>query len=361
MNFSEPRFHLEFREAEIVEILGRIRFVLRSGYLTLGPLAGELEKAFADFIGVNHAISCNSGSSALEIILRASGLSGKRVLVPANSNFATAASVVYAGAVPVFYDSGLYPNLADVERKLASVSAIVVVHIAGYVWPGIDNLLDLCASAGLQLIEDAAHAYGAMLGDRKAGTLGHCAAFSMFPSKVITTGEGGMITTDDPEVDHLARRLRNQGKSADGRGNDLFGNSWRLTELGAAVGLTLARGQHEDHERRLAIFARYDTALEKLAGISSEPRADTQIPSGYKYVATLRDPSIRTRLRKAVPLEKEVFDAPLVGQPVFSPYSDGEIFPDAERFCRAHVCLPSWRTMTNEDVDSVVGAISRSL
>ncbi|MFI5793907.1 DegT/DnrJ/EryC1/StrS family aminotransferase [Streptomyces sp. NPDC051677] len=360
-------FRLHFYSDEIDEILDKVRIALSSGQLSLGPYANQLERAFAELIGVPYTVSANSGFSALEIILRYYDTAGKEVLVPANTNYATAASVLAAGATVTFYDSGLYPSIESIKSRLTgSTAAIVVVHVAGYISPDVWAIRDICKARGIPLIEDAAHAFGAALDGVAAGGIGDAAAFSLFPSKVVTTGEGGMVVTSDEQLSIVARQLRNHGKRLGSEVSERIGGSWRMTELGAAIGLVQLKRFSIDLQRRNAISAMYRCELGAVEGICFPEPVAEQILSGYKTVAILDGRTDRVALKKSlatrgVEIEKEVYGAPLYNHPVFERYADGTPLERAEYFTRHHICLPNWRHMTDADVRSVARAVRASL
>src|SRR3954469_3847300 len=200
-----PPAQVHIPASDRAEILQRIDAAMASGQLTLGAIGRELEERFAAHHGAKHAIAVNSGTSAIEIPLRAIGVQGKEVLVPANTFFAAAAAVVAAGARPKFVDCNPATMAVAVYSVRSAIgpdtAGLVVVHIGGLVTPDIHALKSLCDEHGPFLFEDAAHAHGSSLGDRSAGTFGIASSFSFYPTKVITAAEGGIILTDD---DHVA-------------------------------------------------------------------------------------------------------------------------------------------------------------
>ena len=196
-----PAAKIQFSADDRGWIAERIQEVLASGQLTLGKYGAEFEAQFAKFCGVPHAIAVNSGTSSLEIILRALDVQGQDVLVPTNTFFATAAAVVHAGGRPVLVDmdpESFAVKPEDVEQCLTPKTAgIIVVHIGGIVSKRILELQDLARRKGLWLVEDAAHAHGSSFNNVKAGAFGIASSFSFYPTKVMTSGEGGMILTRD--------------------------------------------------------------------------------------------------------------------------------------------------------------------
>ncbi len=241
-------FFFDLTPEERDEALSLMREVLESGRLVLGPKVEAFEEEFAAATGVKHAVATNSGTSALEILLRIKGVEGRPVAVPTNTNFATVASVIHAGGRPVFLDmdpSTYMPTLSMLQEahERESLAGAVWVHIGGLIAPDFGECVSYCRENGLFMIEDAAHAHGSRVSDGFAGALGDAGAYSFFATKVMTTLEGGMITTDDETIAQRVRSFRNQGKGGAAFGNDHtdLGNSWRLTELAACVGLVQMR------------------------------------------------------------------------------------------------------------------------
>jgi perosamine synthetase len=215
---SVPAAKIQFLPEDRAWIAERIQEVLASGQLTLGRYGAEFERNFAAFCGTEHAVAVNSGTSSLEIILRALRLEGKDILVPTNTFFATAAAVVHAGARPVLADidpASFALGPEQVEKHITPrTGAVVIVHIGGLISDRMPELVDLCARKGIPLIEDAAHAHGSSYGSRGAGAFGLAGSFSFYPTKVMTCAEGGMIVTDDKSLAEEARIYRDQERRA---------------------------------------------------------------------------------------------------------------------------------------------------
>lgn len=197
---SSPYFDSE----SIKNITTEIAAILKSGILTDGPQTELFEKNFAEYIKVSQAVAVNSGTSAIEILLRYFGISCKEVIVPTNTFVATPTAVLLSGGTPVFADikaETLCIDPSDVERKITSKTAgVIVVHVAGLICPEIKELKKICKDHNIFLIEDAAHAHGAKIDGKMAGNLCDGGAFSFYPTKIMTTGQGGMITTNDSNV-----------------------------------------------------------------------------------------------------------------------------------------------------------------
>src|SRR5581483_6146595 len=323
-----PAARLVFSDDDRAEILGFVDEALRTGSLTLGPRTKEFEAAFAERHGAAHAIAVSSGTTALEIALRILGVEGREVVVPANTFFASAAAVMHAGGVPRFADVDTATLCLSAETATSAITdataGVMLVHIGGLVSPETEEIRALCDARGLFLLEDAAHAHGAALGGRSAGTFGEAAAFSFYPTKVITSGEGGMILTDDDRIDAEARIYRDQGKAGFFGGEHVrLGAAWRMSELHGAVGLVHLRRLDEFVARRQAIARRYDEGLRTVDGITPLPVPAAVSHCFYKYPALLaagidRD-SLKSRLRDdhGVAMSGEVYARPLHHERVF--------------------------------------------
>ncbi len=222
-----------------------VREVLESGRLTEwrpegGPAARRFEEAFASYIGVKHAIAVNSGTAALHAALLAIGVGkGDEVIVPAFTFVATANAVLLTGAKPVIVDIDLdtYNISLEAVRKALTkrTKAMIPVHLYGLP-VDMDPVMELAEEKGLYVIEDAAQAHGAEYKGRKVGGLGHLACFSFYSSKVITTGEGGMVTTNDDELADRLRSIRTHGQRK-GYDTERLGHNYRMPEVQAAIGL----------------------------------------------------------------------------------------------------------------------------
>src|SRR5262249_2863603 len=254
-----------------------------------------------------------SGTSALEIVLRSLDVDGREVVVPTNTFFATPAAVVHAGGRPRFADVDRTSMALSVETVAAAISsdtaAVIIVHIAGTVSPETPRLAAFCRERGIVLVEDAAHAHGSALGGRMAGTFGAAATFSFYPTKVITAGEGGMIVTDDETLYRHALVYRDQGKESFLTNFHVrLGYNWRLTDPHAAVGLSqLGRLEEFVAERRRVAHA-YTTGLAGVNGIRPLTPPESSRPNFYKYVALLDHGADRRALKRTL---KERFQVSL--------------------------------------------------
>lgn len=375
MNFKEiPPVKPFFPKEDIQLVQQDVKKILNSGMLTLGEYTKRFEKEFAQLCNVQHAVAVNSGTSALEIALRATGLQrGDDVLVPTNTFGATAAVVVLIGAKPVFTDidsKTLCINSENVRKHLTNkTKAVIVVHIGGLVCPEIKAIKEICEDHKLILIEDAAHAQGSLLDKKSAGSFSIAGCFSFYPTKVMTTGEGGMITTDSHELAEKAAVLRDQGKESFNSNVIIeVGYNWRMNEISAAIGLTQLHRLQEFIKQRNEIANYYDKELSKMDGLEPLRVPKNALSNYYKYVAFIapdisRD-SFKQRLReKGVKLSGEVYWPPLHMQPVYKrllKVKEGD-FPVAEEACRRMVCLPIYSQMTMDEAEYVTEKVREVL
>ncbi len=214
-----------------------------------------------------HAVAVNSGTSSLEIMLRVADVRDKDVLIPANTFFATASAVIAAGGRPVLMDTDgatLSTTAAEIERRLTPKTAgVMIVHIAGFITDEMPAIVDLVKRKGLWMMEDAAHAHASTLDGKHAGTFGLAGSFSFYPTKVMTSAEGGMIITDDDHMANEARIYRDQGKASFFQNSHIrMGSNWRMSEPHAIIGLRHLHNLPAMIAARRRIAARYDAALD---------------------------------------------------------------------------------------------------
>jgi perosamine synthetase len=278
------------RQSITEQDLAAVADVLTSDYLTTGPRVDAFERAFAAWCGARCGVAVNSGTAALHCAMRALGVGpGDEVVVPPITFAATANAVVYEGATPVFADVRADNLLIDPDQVARRITprtrAVVAVDYAGQPCD-YDALSALCAERGLALVADACHAPGAEWNGRRVGTLARLNAFSFHPVKHMTTGEGGMVLTDDEALAAHMRRFRNHGIDSDARAREARGSwfyemvelgyNYRVTDIQCALGLAQLARLDAFLARRRAIAARYDAAFAGVDGfepLATDPRA----------------------------------------------------------------------------------------
>lgn len=390
-----PILRIPFSGEDRAFIAGKIAEVLDSGALTMGRFTREFEARFAELTGAAYAVATSNGTTALEIIIRALGVQGKSIVVPTNTFLATAFAVMHSGNRVIFADSEpetLCLDPRDVARRITDdTAAVILVHIGGIVSPASDAIRSLCEAKKIYLIEDCAHSHGSTLRGRQSGTLGIAGAFSFFPTKVLVTGEGGMITTNDEGLYKEALMLRNHGKNPDlGNRMSEFGHNYRMNEITAVLGVNQMNKARELIAERQAIAKAYDERLRGVSGIMPVRLPDFVASSYYKYIAYLPAHHDRATVKRhlkerySVSLTGEVYADLCHTEPVWDKYSycgqrrNREAvachrwpgcgcderqtgFPGAEVLSRSHVCLPVYPGLTSAEIDHVVASLDKTL
>jgi dTDP-4-amino-4,6-dideoxygalactose transaminase len=356
-----------FDEESIQKILSDMESTLRSGVLTNGLHTKEFERKFAEYIQTKYAVAVNSGTSNLEIALRYFGVKNSEVIVPTNTFIATANSVLFAGGKPVFADmreDTLCVDPIDIERRISSKTVgVIVVHIAGLVCPQIHELSKLCKDHGLFLIEDCAHAHGAMIDGLKAGALGDAGCFSFYATKIMTTGEGGMITTDNSGLAEAARMMRNHGQNS----QSLMvtpGYNWRMSEINAILGEHQLENLEFFVNRRNELAQIYNECLLNVEGVSPITKPSGVRHGYFKYTVKLDKGINVEKVSKMLKAEYNIDTGHLYYPPVhLHPYyrenfGTGEgMLPIAEDVLPRVLCLPLHVGIAKESVPYITKAL----
>ena len=355
--------------------LAAVERVLRSGRLAAGEQTEAFERTFAEYVGVRHAIAVANCTAALHLAYLAAGVGpGDEVIVPAFTFVATASAVVHCGATPVFadvvgmHDLGIDPD--DVQRRITPrTRAVTAVHFAGYP-AAVDRLGTLCADRGLALIEDAAHSPRATLGGRNVGTFGLAATFSLYSNKVLTSGEGGVLTTDDDSVAAAVRAMLATGvdgeAGADGASQPpVVGFDYRFDDIRAALVLSRLSRLEADLERRRAIVAAYRRALADVDGVVVPyTDADVKHSSCYVMPVLVRDPDRRDAVRVALReqgIETSVLYPAIHELAAYRDRYSNVSLPRTELCARSEITLPLYPELGDADLQAVVDALAAAL
>jgi len=359
-----------FSDDDIDAILDDIKSSMTSGMLTCGPNVEKLENEFAKYIGVKYSIAVNSGTAALEIALRYYNLNySDEVIVPTNSFVASANAVVFAGGRPVLADikkETLCIDPIDIKKKITpKTKGVIIVHMAGLIPPEIYEVREICSKNGLFLIEDAAHAHGSSIDSKRAGSLGNAGCFSFFPTKPMTTGEGGMITTNDEKLADFARIIRSHGK--EGNLHTKIGHNWRMSEINAILGIYQLHRLDEFVSKRNQVAIRYMDELSQIKKITLIPVATNIKHSYWKYPILLN--SMQAPKLEKIFQEKynitlgTIYYPPIHLQPIYKEkfgYSVG-MLPVSEKILLKETCLPMFVDITDEMIDNVINCVKKEL
>ena len=343
----------------------RVLEVLDSGHLVAGDRVREFEQAFGAYLGAAHGAATSSGSAALEVALEAAEVRpGARVVTTPFSFVATANAILRRGAVPVFADIdphtfNLDPDrVADTLARTPGVAALLVVHLYGLPCR-MDALMEIARRRDLVVIEDAAQAHGAVFQGRKVGPLGTAGAFSFYPSKNLTTGEGGMVVTNDAALAERARRLINVGQSSQYT-YEMLGSNHRMTEIAGALGIGQLARLEERNARRRKNAAGLTAGLEGLDWLTvpREPRGSTHVYHQY----TLRVPAVRDRLARHLATlgigTRVYYPSPIHTSPLYRRLGFGDAgCPEAERAAQEVLSIPVHPALGEEEIHRIVGAV----
>lgn len=343
--------------------LERIRQVLQSNYLNEGEVTAEFERRIAERVGVRHAVAVTSGTIAIFAALAAAGVGrGDEVIIPDLTFIATANAVTLTGATPVLVDIDAATLTLDPDKAAAAVGprtkAIVPVHVSGRS-ADMTQLCGLASRHGLTMVEDAAEAFVSRRAGRALGTIGHAGCLSFSPNKSITTGQGGMVLTDDPVLAGRVRELKDQGRPARGTGGDdlhpTLGFNFKLTNLQSAVGLAQLDALDERLERQRSIYRRYAERLSGARGLVL-PGFDLdggETPLWTDALVEHRDALDRHLADRGMGCRR--FWLPIHTQ---APYrTAGTDLPNSVRAAARAIWLPSAFTLSDADVDAVCDAI----
>ena len=369
--FGQP-----FIDEETIADVGR---TLRSRWIGAGPMVARFEREICEVVGARHAVAVASCTVGLEVALRVAGVGpGDEVVTSTLTFVATVNAILHAGAVPVLADVDPFTRVLDpaaVEKAITPrTRAVVPVHLAGLV-AGVDEIAEIAACHDLRVVHDAAHALGAGADGGGIGSLGDLAVFSFGPPKNVTTGEGGMITTDDPELAAAAVTFCRQGLASGAwarleRGNlgtDLAvsdGQNYRMTDIAATIGLGGLRRLDADRRRREEIWGRYDEAFADL------PLELPPAPPGTVHARQLYSPLVdvdqvghdrewvRARLHERgvgtgvhyAPVHRHPYHRRLLGV-------SADDFPNADDIGARTFSLPASAHLSDADVERVVSAV----
>ena len=349
-----------FSEEDILFINKNFKEILSGkSFLSQYKFSEQFEKEFASYIGTDFAVTCNSGTSALELIFRALNVNNKEVILPSNTFIATANAILNAGGVPVFADcdENMCLDYLDAIKKISKKTvAICHVHIGGILTDSAIRLAKYCKENDLYFVEDAAQAHGSMNKNIKAGTLGIAAGFSFFSTKVMTTGEGGMVTTNDSILVEKMKSMREFGKVKKGiftNYHTQIGYNWRMPEVSALMGLRQLQSIEKFIEKREKIGSFYDDAFAEIKGIDIVKPSVKSRFNYFKYSIILPDHIDRETVHKSiakhgVELSGYVYELPLHKQPIFSEHNSITL-KKTEQVCRQHICLPIYPLLKLSD------------
>ncbi|HNV86974.1 MAG TPA: DegT/DnrJ/EryC1/StrS family aminotransferase, partial [Candidatus Omnitrophota bacterium] len=354
-----------------VEAKQYVQNCLKTGWLSsAGPYVKKFESAFARYVGAKHGISVSSGTAALHCALHALGLkAGDEVIIPAFTMIASIFAVMYTGAKPVFVDCE--PETFNIDTKAigekitSKTKALMAVHIFGHPCE-MDSLRGIAKKYGLAVIEDAAEAHGALYQGKKCGTLSDIACFSFYANKIITTGEGGMVLTDDDRLAERSRAFRDLCHSPRKRFiHDEVGYNYRMTNIQAAIGLGELKNISRYIKRKIQIAGRYTKQLSKIPGIRP-PVTRPNVRNVFWMYGILVDSKtfgmtkdeFRSSLANRGVDTRDFFYPPHLQPAITRAYPDTPVFPNAVFAAKNGCYLPSGLAIRDREIDFVCETIA---
>lgn len=352
-----------------------VRLVLTSNDLSFGPRVAEFENKFAEYIGRKYAISVNSGTSALFLCVKALDIgSGDEVITTPFTFIASTNCILMADATPVFVDidsESLNIDIAKIEDKInEKTKAILPVAVFGNP-AGLDKVYDIAQKYHLPVIEDSCEALGSALGGKRAGNFGTLSTFAFYPNKQITTGEGGMIVTDDERLANLCRSLRNQGQE-NASGKTIYervGYNFRLSDINSTIGLVQLTRLTENIKKRQQVTKWYQNILKNETRLKTFSVAKDCDLSWFLFVVRLSEKYTQKDRDKVMDLMLNVgiqtgnYFAPVHLQPYIAKdfgYKEGD-FPITEKASKSTLALPFHGNLTKEKVEIVCENLRKCL
>jgi len=362
-----PIFKLKFENKFIKLFQKNSKKILSSDALSEGSFVKKFEGRFKKFVKSKFAVAVSSGTSALETAFRAIDITDREVIIPTNTFFGTSIPIVRAGGKFLLCDqekNGTGLDIVKFEKMITKkTKAVCLVHVGGIISENFYKIKNVCKKKKLYIIEDAAQAHGSKIRNKYAGTLGDIGCFSFYPTKVMTTGEGGMITTNDKKIYDKIIKLKNFGRS---KNNslliDIEGNNHKMSELQALLGyLELNRVK-----KRIGIRKKY--ALRYKKNLINNSNFEVLIPkktnsSFYKCIVKTKINSaqiIKYCKKKGVSLTGQVWKHPLHKQPLYKKKYKKYKFPNADYFSKHHICPPNYPEMTIKEIDFVSNLLNKT-
>lgn len=355
------------------EEINAVSGVIRSGTLSLGPKLLEFEERFAEFIGTKYAIAVNSGTSGLHLCIKALNIkTGDEVVTTPFSFVASSNPVIFEGAKPVFADIDERTYNIDPEKLERAITkktkAIILVHLFGEPCD-MEAIMAISKEKGIPVIEDSCEALGATYNGKKVGAFGKAAVFAFYPNKQITTGEGGIIVTDDLKFAQVCKSLRNQGRDDSGEwlNHVNIGYNYRLNEMSCALGIEQLKKIKFILKKRKEIAKRYNDTFGKIDGLIVPYDDPFSQRSWWVYYLRVKNGLNRNRvityLNNNGISSRACFDPPIHLQPIYKKifgYKGGE-FPIAEEIAKSGFIIPFFIGLQGKQIKKVVMNLIKSL
>ena len=367
---SIPIFRLKFDFKSKVKFLRGSWDILSSDRpLGESKYVKEFEDKFAKMSDAKYALACSNGTTAIELALKSLGVYGKKVLMPSNTFFATSVAVTNAGGIVELLDmesQSFSICLKDLESKITSeTGAVIIVHIGGIISHDINKIVELCKKYNVPLVEDAAHAHFSLKGTQRAGVIGDVGTFSFFPTKVMTTGEGGIITTNNKELYEKMKSLKNFGRHLEDAGVIVApnGNNFKINEFTGLLGSIECDRVHSRIQTRTELLERYRKNLEKTKYTVIKQKGKGVCANYKAIVITPMDGAWLKKYCKerGISLTGEVYRIPVHQQPLYKEQFSSVNLPNTDYYCKHHVCPPLYPELSIKEVDYICDVLKQAL
>ena len=376
MNFKYHRAKPYIPDSDKEWILEKYKEILDTGGLIQGKYVSQFEDSVATYVGTKHAIAVSSCGVGLEIALRATSITGKKFIVPTQTFVASVSCILRSGNIPIVADvdeTTQCLSLDSIKKNMDdNVAGIVLVHMAGLITPEIFEIKQYCKDNNLFFLTDDAHSFGSTIYDEYkdrrfySGDVGDVGVFSFYPSKIITTAEGGMITTNDDELADKLRILRNHGTMRNdmvvegldyGVRCEIPSSNYRMTEFQGVLGLSQIKHIREWVAHRNIIANVYKHHLGDVEWLTLPPYYENIRQTWWQYIVKLDDSIDRTDflkrlMDKGIPTANAYWPA-CHQQEVFKPYVSKHGCPTSDSFLEQHFSLPMYVELTVEDVENI--------
>mgnify|MGYP006083951505 CR=1 FL=1 len=361
-----PIFKLEFDKKFQKKYNLLSNKVFNSKALSEGAYVSNFEKKFSNLVHSKYSVAVSNGTAALEIAFRTIDIMNKEVIVPTNTFFATIIAIIKAGGKPILCDSengSPEISIKEIKKKITKkTKAVCVVHVGGIISKKTPSLVSLCKKKKLFLIEDAAHAHGSYLTKNLyAGTIGDIGCFSFYPTKVMTTGEGGMITTNNKKFYELMCSYKNFGRGPNPNLINFLGSNYKISEFTAILGILELERIEKRINKRKAIVMRYFKKLKN----NNKFDVITQDKGRSSYYKCIIKTKIKSKIiekfckHNNIQLTGKVWDIPIHKQKIFKKYLKNFNFLNAEKFSEYHICPPNYPELTFKDIDYVCSILNK--
>lgn len=355
-----PIFKLEFDNKFMDNFNKFSREIFASKSISEGNFVKKFENKFSRYVKSKYAVSLSNGTAALEVAFRTINIKNKEVIVPTNTFFATIIAILNAGGTPVLCDNkkdSYELDLNEIKKKInKKTKAVCVVHVGGIISQDIKEIVKICKKKKIFLIEDAAHAHGSYLNSKiKAGSIGDLGCFSFFPTKVMTTGEGGMITSNNLELIKKVRAYKNFGRSSNPLILKSIGSNLKISEFTALLGLLELERINERIKKRRDIVLRYKKNLRNNKNFKVLVQQSGRC-SYYKCIIKTKKYSSFIKkicLRKKIELTGKVWEIPIHKQKVFKRFVKNNKFKNSDHFSSYHICPPNYPELSIKEVDYI--------